>query len=124
MRLPWVSRRAYEALERERNVLLGTMERMDLTIDRERQRMDSLVEQILGMKREGFAQAPSYPDLPAPSALPAEVEQALDKLGLFGTMRGQMESWAVRQLALGREARVVASELRAGGLAAPEEPSE
>jgi hypothetical protein len=110
MKWPFVSRGAYDALERERNQLNY---RLDVMIDRN----NKLVDEVMRFRREGFNAAPPEPVAPpAAPSLPDEVQQALDDVGLMGSTRAQMEAWAWRQLARERSAKDVADDLRAGGL--------
>lgn len=116
MRWPWVSREAYETLERERNFLTGQLAGIKSALADQLTRHHALVDRVLEMKREGFATAPTAPAPEAEARLPAEVTQALDTIGLQGAMRAQMERWAWQQLDRDRDPAVIASELIQGGL--------
>ena len=99
-----------------------TQKRLETELAVERSRNAILVETIVQMKREGFH--PVLAMSPAPQQddrLPKEIDEALDELGLIGTMRAQHEAWARRQLAKDRDAAVIASELLQGGLIAEED---
>lgn len=114
MRWPWVSREAYDAVTRERNYLAGRLDAHEL-------QQTGLVNHILTMRREGFAPKPEETaPVNSPAAkLPRVIEQALDKIGLYGTQRMQMETWAWRQLDKGGvdvDPAQVAADLLQGGL--------
>lgn len=106
---PWVSRRAYDVVERERNTLAGALAQVTYTYN-------ELVHELLGMKKDGYVAAPSYPEAQVPAQLPKVISDALDSIGLSGRDRDQMEAYAWRQLDRNKDAEVIASELIAGGL--------
>lgn len=76
MKLPFVSRLAYEA---ERDRRLACEARLDRLADRN----DQLHAELLSMKRQGYEPQPApAEDLPPGASLPLAVEEALDSLGL------------------------------------------
>ncbi len=110
MKLPWVSRLAFETLDRERGYLTHRVETAE-------DRNMVLLNEILTMRVEGFSQPqPEAPVAPEPMALPEVIMDGLDQLGLAGAAKAQMETWAWRQLGRDRDPAVIASELVAGGL--------
>lgn len=114
VRWPWVSRLAYDAVERERNTLSGHLANLAHTYN-------ELVREILTMRREGFVSTPALPEPQTPKALPPEIVDALDAIGLHGRARDQMETYAWRQLDRKKAAPEIASELLVGGLRSPQE---
>jgi hypothetical protein len=113
MRWPWVSRLAYEVLERERNSLLH------LLIEARHERQE-LVGDVIEMKREGFVPQPKYAEPSVTPEVHPDIADALDRVGLTGSARGQMLAWAERQMVKGADPKNVARDLMAGGLATAE----
>jgi hypothetical protein len=120
MKWPWVSRLAYEVLERERWELLRTVERLELLVEQERQKYGELVGDVIEMKREGFVPAVKYDEPSVTPEVHPDIADALDRVGLTGSARGQMLAWAERQMVKGADPKNVARDLMAGGLATAE----
>jgi hypothetical protein len=116
MRWPWVSRGAYEALERERNALMSLLDQQIAMRQERDQKFHAFVDDLIQMKRDGFEAAPRYPEAEEVKEPDALILDALDAIGLKGSERAGMLTWAERQLAKGREAKEVAAQLRRGGL--------
>lgn len=109
VRWPWVSRLAYDAVERDRNTLAGQLQNLAYTYN-------ELVREMIGMKREGFVSTPALPEPQTPKTLPNEIADALDMIGLHGRERDAMEAYAWRQLDRQKPPVEIATDLLAGGL--------
>lgn len=113
VRLPWVSRAAYEAMA-------FAYEREIVSHAEDRKRNDELVATVVQMKRDGFTAPITLPVLPFEPEqrddLPNPVLDALDEIGLTGAQLEQHKDWARRRLRREKNAEIVAEELLAGGL--------
>jgi hypothetical protein len=97
--------------------LASTSTKLEAELQRERDRNHQLLDTIVQMKREGFHPVAVMPPAREEgNLLPKVIEDALDELGLIGTVRAQHEAWAQRQLTRGRDAAIVAHEILQGGL--------
>lgn len=107
MRWPFVTRNTYELLERENNRLFTRLQLADIRADRLE---DSLMD-LVTPKPE-----PLPPPPPAEPTLPSEVIEALDFVGLSGSVRANMTAWAYRALERGKKPAEVAEAIQGGGL--------
>jgi hypothetical protein len=110
MKWPWVSRRAYD-------IMHDVARQLSTQVRELREQTEAQLETIVQMKREGFHPVAVMPPAREEgNLLPKVIEDALDELGLIGTVRAQHEAWAQRQLTRGRDAAIVAHEILQGGL--------
>lgn len=84
--------------------------RLQTLFDQERRRNDGLVERILTMKQQGFIATPLAREVPQESALPAEVQRALDAVG-----EPELEPMVRGWLAAGSDSEQVAQRILEGG---------
>jgi len=123
--VPWVSRRAYEAVTRQLDITEATLrvnERRfyEAVLDAQKERQDlvakydALAHAMGSMVREGLHTIPALPEVKPPEALPALVDKAIDTVALDPPTRAHLERLAWRMLSDHATPEFIAERIVAG----------